>query len=194
MTETFVELDKELFSYLNNLHTSWLDPVMYFLTHTLSWAPLFVYLLYLIVKHHGKNAWIFLFGITLTVILADQITSTLMKPYFARLRPTHDPSIRDTVHTVNDYFGGKYGFASSHAANTFGVAVLIFLLLRKHFRAAGLIFIWAAFVSYTRIYLGVHFPGDIIAGAIVGGICGWLSYIVSVKLNEKWIAYRRNSV
>ena len=115
-------------------------------------------------------------GITLTIVLADQITSTLMKPYFARLRPSHEPLLQSLIHIVDGYKGAKYGFASSHAANTFGAATFFFLLLRKNYKWIGLIFLWAAVATYSRIYLGVHYPGDIVVGGFVGALAGYGSF------------------
>src|SRR5690606_4235929 len=128
------------------------------------------------VRQHGRYSWIYIVGIALTIALADQVTSALMKPYFMRLRPTHEPDLARLVHTVNQYKGGKFGFASSHAANTFGVATFLFLALKDSYRYTGLLFLWAGAVSYTRIYLGVHYPGDILAGALVGAFFGCVTY------------------
>jgi undecaprenyl-diphosphatase len=114
--------------------------------------------------------------IALTILLADQITSTFMKPFFSRLRPTHDPELENLVHIVNGYRGGKFGFASSHAANTFGLAMFVFLLFRNRSKHVAWIFLWAAVVAYSRIYLGVHYPGDIIVGGFVGMICAFGCY------------------
>jgi undecaprenyl-diphosphatase len=172
--DQLVEWDVQAFLWLNDLHTNWLDPVMYFLTHTIAWTPLFLVLLYFIVKVHGKYSWIFLVGLALTIVCADQVTSSLIKPYFERLRPSHNPAISEFVHIVNGYKGGRYGFASSHAANTFGAATFIVLLIKQRYPAAGWLFLWAGLVSYTRIYLGVHYPGDLIVGGAVGAFFAWV--------------------
>lgn len=154
--------------YLNGLHTPWLDPIMLFITETLSWLPLHLFLLYLIFKDHQKKGWLVLIGLVITIVLADQVTSTLMKPYFGRFRPAHEPSLQSLVHIVNGYRGGKFGFASSHAANTFGTATFLFLLFGKTRKWIVMLFLWAAVVTYSRIYLGVHYPGDILVGSLVG--------------------------
>jgi undecaprenyl-diphosphatase len=171
MIEQLIELDKKAFFFFNGLHTPWLDQPMYFLSNTMAWLPLYVVMLYLIYKNFGTRSWIILLALAVTITLSDQITSTLMKPFFQRLRPTWEPDHEGLIHIVNGYKGRKYGFASSHAADTFGTATLLTLLLTYRYRWMFLLFIWAAFVSYTRIYLGVHYPGDIIAGALVGALC-----------------------
>ncbi|WP_333820356.1 phosphatase PAP2 family protein [Ohtaekwangia sp.] len=179
--ETLRELDQQLFLLLNGFHTPVLDYFMMFISQTIAWIPLYAYLLYLIVREHKKESWIILICIAITIVLTDRITSGLMKPYFLRLRPSHEPALQHLVHLVKQrngefYKGGLYGFASSHAANTFGIATFFFLLLRPTHRWIGLLFAWAILVTYSRIYLGVHYPGDVLAGALVGAICAWIVF------------------
>lgn len=174
--QTILDLDKELLLFFNGFHAAWLDPLVMLATKTIFWLPLYLYLVYLIIKYKRSDTLFVLLGVALTITLADQITSGFMKPFFARLRPSQDPSLAGIVHLVDNYKGGLYGFASSHAANTFGTATLIFLLFRARYTWIWTIFIWALLVSYTRIYLGVHYPGDILVGAMVGiatGITGF---------------------
>jgi len=185
MIDKLIEYDKSLLRFLNGYHTSWLDPIMLVLTETVTWIPLFVFLLYLVIKKYKKECWIILLGITLTILLADQITASIMKPYFARLRPSQEPSLEGLVHLVEGYKGGRYGFASSHAANTFGLATFFYLLFGKSKRWIIWLFLWAAFMTYTRIYLGVHYPGDIFVGGIVGVVCG----VLGSKFSE-WLTSR----
>jgi undecaprenyl-diphosphatase len=170
------ELDRDLFLLLNGLHTEWLDPVMFWLTKTWVWLPLYAFLLFQVIKNYGKQSWVPLLGIAIVLVLADRITSGVMKPHFERLRPSHEPALQGLVHLVNNYRGGKYGFVSSHAANTFGTAVFFFLLFRKKYTWVSWLFVWAAVMTYTRIYLGVHYPGDIIAGGALGALFGWTGY------------------
>jgi len=174
--DQLTSIDKELFLLLNGLHTSWLDPVMYMATDTVYWVPFYLFLLYLIIKEYKIMGLLILTGIAITILLSDQITTSLMKPYFARLRPSHEPGLEGLVHLVNNYKGGMYGFASSHAANTFGTATFLYLLFKKSKPLIGWLFLWATLVSYTRIYLGVHYPADIVVGGVVGVFCGWISF------------------
>src|SRR5258708_2597210 len=154
--QTLIDLDKKLLLFLNGLNNPFLDPIMYYATITFFWLPLYLFLIFLIFKNYKKDTWSILLGAAITIILADQITTSLMKPFFARLRPSQEPSLQSLVHLVNGYKGGLYGFASSHAANTFGTALFVWLVLNPIYKRAGWIFIWAVFMTYTRIYLGVH--------------------------------------
>jgi undecaprenyl-diphosphatase len=182
------QLDTEVFFFLNGLHARWLDPIMFYLSKTYTSIPLFLFLIYLLAKTFGKKIWIPLLCVGICVALTDTITSGIMKPGFARLRPTHEPVIAEKVHTVNGYKGGKFGFASGHAANTSGVAMIVFLLLRRHYRFTGFLFLWSGVVTYTRIYLGVHYPGDIIVGLLIGLCCGWLMFRFHEKLQARFVA------
>lgn len=190
MIDRLIEFDKELLRFLNGYHTPWLDPVMLFLTETLAWLPLYVFLLYLVIKEYKKESWIILLGIALTILLADQITASIMKPYFARLRPSREPTLEGLIHLVQGYTGGQFGFASSHAANTFGTATFFYLVFGNTKRWMIWLFVWAAFMTYTRIYLGVHYPGDVIIGGAVGMICGWLGF-KSTQWITLWAEKRR---
>src|SRR5438132_13225048 len=123
--DTIIELDKKLLLFLNGFHSAALDPVMFLLSNTLFWLPLYLLLIFSVQRKYQKATLMIIGGAILTILLSDQITATFMKPFFARLRPSHDPSLKGQVHLVNDftgnlYYGGLYGFASSHAANTFG--------------------------------------------------------------------------
>ena len=185
MMEDILELDKNLFLELNSYHNPWLDQVMMFFTSTMAWLPLYLILLYVLVKIYRQQVWLVLLAVALTILLADQVTSSFMKPFFARLRPSHDPELSGMVNLVSDYRGGRFGFASSHAANTFGVATLMWLLLKNYLPWIGLLFIWALGVGYTRIYLGVHYPGDILAGQFVGFLSALASYgVYSLVKNQ----------
>lgn len=129
-------------------------------------------------KHQKpERALSVIMAIALTVLLCDQVSSGLIKPLFARLRPSHNPEIAGLLHYVNGYHGGMYGFVSSHAANSFGVATYVALLLKRRWVTFSLALL-AIGVSYSRIYLGVHYPGDVIAGGLLGVVIGGGCYKV----------------
>ncbi len=175
MIEMLLHWDTQLFLFLNGMHSHFWDPIMVFASGKLTWMPLYLLLIFFIARKHGwKTLW-WLLAITLVIVAADQISSGIFKNGFQRLRPCHNPDLQSVIHLVGRC-GGKFGFVSSHAANTFGVAVFLTLLFKNRWATLGLLS-WAAFVSYSRIYLGVHFPGDVLCGAILGagiGISLWL--------------------
>jgi undecaprenyl-diphosphatase len=190
MIEKLIEWDKKLLLLLNSFRASWLDPVVLLLTETFFWLPLYLFLLYVVIKTFKKKSWIPLLGVTITIVLTDRITSGFMKPFFQRLRPSREPSLDGMVQLVTDfsgevYYGGLYGFASSHAANTFGTAFFFWLLFRKTKSWIVWLFPWAVVMTYTRIYLGAHYPGDIIVGGLVGLLCAWIGYQCQ-RLLTRW--------
>ncbi|QOI98327.1 MAG: phosphatase PAP2 family protein [Flammeovirgaceae bacterium] len=184
MLDTLLELDKQLLLWLNGFHAPWLDPIMLVLTKTIAWLPLYLFLLYLVIKDYQKESWRVLLVIAVTILLTDQLTSSVMKPFFERLRPSRDPELAGLIHLVNGYKGGLYGFVSGHAANSFGIAMLFWLLYKQSRKWIWTLFIWAGFLTYTRIYLGVHFPGDVLVGALVGIGCALLSHYLYKRFLE----------
>jgi undecaprenyl-diphosphatase len=176
MIDSLIEIDKQLFLTFNGMHTPWLDPVIELFSKTSASIPLYAFLLYHVYAVYKQRTLGILISLALLILMTDQFTSGLMKPFFERLRPSHEPTLQGMVHLVNGYAGGNYGFASSHAANTFGIAMFLYCLFRHEKSWVGWLFLWAAFVSYTRIYLGVHYPGDIIVGALIGVLFGWLVF------------------
>jgi undecaprenyl-diphosphatase len=186
MIEAIKNWDEAAFLWLNSFHSSALDPIVLQLTQTISWIPLYVLLLYQIYRIDPKNtAWI-LGGVMLTILLSDQVTSGLMKPYFERLRPCHDPRWEGMLHLYGRC-GGLYGFVSSHAANTFGLATFLTLKLGKKQKAIAWLFLYALLVSYTRIYLGVHYPLDVFFGAVVGVLAAFFSWLCVDVLKRKFV-------
>lgn len=170
---SIVSADQELFLWLNGLHTPWLDTVMYWITYKYTWIPLYILLIALTVRAEGwKKGGLIVIAVVLAIAAADKITSGFMKPYFLRLRPCHDPSIQVVMHHVTDC-GGMYGFASSHASTSFALAIAWFSLLRREIPRMALLFLWAAIYAYSRVYVGVHYPLDILVGALVGLLVGY---------------------
>src|SRR6478609_4118423 len=135
--QTLLDLDKKILLFLNSLNHPVLDQIMYYTTETFFWLPLYLFLIFLIFKNYKKETLFILLGAAITIILCDQITTSLMKPFFARLRPSQEPSLLGLVHLVNGYKGGLYGFASSHAANTFGTALFVWLVLSPIYKRVG---------------------------------------------------------
>lgn len=161
-------LDKSLLLWLNGFHTPFFDGVMWALSRTDTWLLLFgVLLVKLIQGREKRQQFLLLLAVVALVLLTDQLSSHLVKPLVHRLRPTHDPEIGALVHLVRGYRGGAYGFFSSHASNTFGLATLLSLVFRRRLSMV-ILFSWAALCSYSRIYLGVHYPGDILCGSLFG--------------------------
>ncbi|REG91445.1 phosphatase PAP2 family protein [Algoriphagus antarcticus] len=179
MIEQIKTWDEEIFLWLNSFHTDWLDALMFQLSQTFIWIPFYLILFYFIYKVDSKRTWWVLGGVAMTILIADQVTSGLMKPFFERLRPCHDERWNLVIHNYGRC-GGLYGFASSHAANTFGLAVFLNLKMKGKLRFLPWLFLWAAVVSYTRIYLGVHYPMDILVGALVGAAAALISWFLIV--------------
>ena len=187
MLEQIDQLDKELFLYLNSKHSLIGDVFMGFLSDKLAWIPFYILILLFLVRHYQAKVLFVLIAIALTIVASDQFASSFCKPFFERLRPSHAEDLKGMVHTIYGYYGGKYGFISSHAANMFGLATILWLLLRKSFSYTWLIFIWAAFVSYSRIYLGVHYPADILVGALTGILFASIIYRIYKKVIPAYV-------
>jgi undecaprenyl-diphosphatase len=177
--DTLIQADKSLFLFLNGLHSSFWDPIMIFISGKISWLPFYIVLIWFLIKERKKKVWVTLIMIALLILATDQI-SVMIKNSVLRLRPCHDTSINTMLHLVKGC-GGKYGFVSSHAANSFGLAIFFTLFFKHRWAGVALMF-WALIVSYSRIYLGVHFPGDILGGAILGLILGTLFFLLDKYL------------
>ncbi len=174
MLETVASLDRDLFLFLNGLHADWLDSIMYFISGKLEWIPLYILLIGVIIYKYKWQSIPILLAVGLTFFITDRFTAGFMKPFFERLRPSHNPALQGLIHYINGYKGGIYGFASSHAASTFGLATILWRIMKKDFKWIKWLFLWATVVSYSRIYLGVHYPGDLFVGMLVGLVAGFI--------------------
>lgn len=175
MLEGLLQFDKDLFLWLNALGNERWDGFWMFMTRTLNSLPLYLLLLYLSIKALGwKRTLVVVVAVALTIVCTDQL-SNFFKYGLGRLRPCHDPEVSGTMRLVKSYCGGKFGFFSAHAANAFGPAIFFVSLFRGKVPYIGMIMVlWACLVAYSRIYIGVHYPLDVIGGALVGAFFGWL--------------------
>lgn len=175
MLQELLQLDKEFFLYLNELGTTQWDNFFQFVSHKLSAIPLYLFLLIVTFQKFGsKRTLILLVSIALLITVTDQL-SNFFKYGVARLRPCHDPEISTSMRLVKSYCGGQYGYFSAHAANAFAIAVFFGTVLRSKLPYANLcLVLWAALVAYSRVYIGVHYPLDILTGAVIGSLFGWL--------------------
>lgn len=185
--QQLIELDKHILMQLNGSDSLFWDGFMYIVTDTKTWIPAAIALLYVIFKNNNLKQGLFiLLLIALVVTLADQTSSGICKPLFERYRPTKDPEFMNMVNTVNNYrAGGLYGFISSHAANTFAVAMFISLLVRNA-KLSFMMFLWAFIPTYSRVYLGVHYPGDILFGITDGLLSGSVVYLLYKFISNKY--------
>lgn len=181
--EEVIQFDKHLLLMVNGSDSLFLDSLILTLTNALTWIPLYVGLLYMVIRSNPtvRDVVLILAAAGCCVLLAGAVDDGLVKPTVARWRPTHDPEIGSLVDVVNNYRGGNYGFFSAHAANTFSIAVFFSLLVRQRLLTIFLV-CWSLINCYTRLYLGVHYPGDILVGLCWGGFVGWLVYQVYCRI------------
>ena len=191
--EKIDQLYKQLLLFLNGLHHPFMDDLMWYISLKYTWIPLYLGLIFLLYKLFGvRHFWKIVLGILVAVSLSDFFASGICKPFFERFRPSHSPEIENLVHILRDYRGGKYGFISSHASTTFSIAFIVFLALKrfskllwvKVLRYSSLF--WAALVAYSRVYLGVHYVGDILAGATAGILIAWFIFWIYTLLEKRF--------
>ena len=187
MTELqgLIETDRLATLSVNGSDSLFWDSVANLYTSVIVWIPLAVFAILILIRNiNPKRLLLVLFMVVLTVLLCDQLSSSVFKPFFHRLRPTRDPYILNMVDIVNDYRGGLYGFFSAHAANSFGLAAIFMWLVRDRWFSLS-VGIWAIINSLIRTYLGVHFLGDILVGAIIGSLIGSLLYWIYNMVSRK---------
>ncbi len=188
MLEQLIHIDTEILLAINGWHAPWADTLMWIISAKATWIPLYVLLIGLLVWRYRKPAptavkWlqrvpacvVMIVVIGLAVGAADFIASGILKDLVARPRPTRVPELEGVLHLVNGYRSGQYGFVSSHAANTMACGLLFSLIWRKKITTCGLM-LWVAANCYSRMYLGVHYPTDILGGLIVGSLVAVVAY------------------
>ncbi len=186
MLDFLNDIDTQILLFLNNMHLPFFDHFMMAFTGRFIWVPMYATILYILFKRFGyKVAICYTIAIPLVIICADQLCATIIRPWVERLRPANiNNPISNLVHIVDNYRGGKYGFPSCHAANSFALATFLSLLFAKR-RFTIFIIVWAFFNSYSRLYLGVHYPGDLIIGAMVGFVVGYIGYRIANAISSR---------
>lgn len=183
--EFLKDIDTQLFLFLNGLHTPFFDVLFEYFSGRFFWIPLYALLFVIATLKLKWKMMYFILAVVVLIFLSDKISVYWFKEVFMRYRPCHNNDIAHLIHLV-DGCGGKYGFVSSHAANTFALAAFMGIILRKHFpKMLFWMLIWATVVSYSRIYLGVHYPADIVVGGMLGILIGYAVAFILKKLNDK---------
>ena len=184
MLDYLIQLDKEVFLALNGfMNSPLMDAFMWYVSKTMPWIPFYMIILLMIYKKIEFKTVTTLLFIALAVFLADRISVIGFKEVFERLRPSHNPEFENLIHLVRNKKGGQFGFVSSHSSNVFAIATLASLIIRRR-NFAYVLFAWATLVAYSRVYLGVHYPGDVLGGAILGAAIGGFVYWLHCKYND----------
>jgi undecaprenyl-diphosphatase len=179
------ELDTQAFLWLNSLYSAFFDPIMLWVSGKNEWFPMYAVIIGALIWRYKSQSLGMLLTIILSVVISDRVCSGIFKPLIQRLRPCHEPSIQKLVHIVGDC-GGQFGFCSSHAGNTFALATCLFLLLQKEFPILKYFYVWAIIVSYSRIYVGVHYPLDVLAGAGIGVLASLICFKIYQRLSNRF--------
>lgn len=189
--EMLNEIDSSIFLFLNGLHADWLDGPMTLISDRWTWLPFYFFMAAVVVVRAGLRIGIVIIIATLLVVcMSDWICASVIRPWIERLRPCNlDNPLSEFTHIVDDYRGGQYGFPSCHAANTLGLSLFLTNVMRCRWIAI-LLFVWAGVVSYSRIYIGVHYPGDIFVGGLVGTAVAMAVYKHLCERALKWLIPR----
>lgn len=179
-----IEIDTDIFLSINQMHSTFFDHFMSTYSGKWVWIPMYAAIWYVMLRNfHWKVTLLCMIGLALTITFADQVCATLIRPYVERLRPSNlNNPLSEMVHIVNGRRGGRFGFPSCHAANSFGPAFFIFFLFRKRWLTLFMM-AWALLTCYSRVYLGVHYPGDLLVGTLVGLTGAYLIYRLFVKVS-----------
>jgi len=186
MFKKLIEFDKYLFGIVNQKASNpFFDLIMPFIRQPLFWLPLYFFIVLFAIYNFPKKAGIWIGSMLITVGITDSISSRVFKPLFGRLRPCNNPELSDSIRLLVDHCGQNGSFTSSHATNHFGIAVFIFITLGKLWGKFNYLFLlWAAAICYAQVYVGVHFPFDVLGGAILGSSIG---YAMGKYFNNKWV-------
>jgi undecaprenyl-diphosphatase len=180
--EFLIQADTWLLLRINGFHSPFLDSAFTLISDRLTWVPLYAVLLFALARKEQKRIWIPLLCIIGMTVLSDQLASTVFKPLISRPRPCHLEELKTMIHLVKDYCGGAYGFYSSHASNTF--ALFVFWGYRTGKPLGVILGLYALLNSYSRIYLGVHYPSDVLAGMLAGLVCSRIFLIFEEGLRR----------
>jgi undecaprenyl-diphosphatase len=189
--ETLLQADRELLLFFNNIYSPLWDNFFWIFTSTPIWIPFYFSLAIVFFRRMKWQGFWMVLALVLVILLCDQISSGIFKELFERLRPSHEPTLDGIVRLVNGKRGGKFGFVSSNAAKSFGLAMFTALLFRKWYFAL-VVFVWAIINSYSRIYMGLHYPGDILGGLMLGIFVGCFVYWLFNHFNIRYLQNRIN--
>ena len=190
MVEKILDWDKSLFVYLNSLGSEPFDGFWLFITKQINWLPIFLLIAYLVFKRLGtRHAFMIILLMAVLITFTDQ-TTNLVKFHFERLRPGSNPALAHLIRAVQKR--SSYSFFSGHAANSMAAAMFLFLIMRRYLKYMGIIFLWPLIFAYSRIYLGLHYPSDILCGYIWGGITGFSVYQIYKWLRDKYFPEKKH--
>ena len=188
MLEELLRLDSNLLVYLNGLGSSWRDPIWLAITRQQNWTPLFLFLLYLLYKRLGLEKTLLAIGIIALLVLFTDQSTNFVKGHYGRLRPTNNILINLGMRQVQMRY--SFSFWSGHAANSMAVTLFVYLICRKYIKYIGFFFLWPLIFAYSRIYLGLHYPSDILSGYLFGLIGGFLAYLLFQFIDKKYLIPR----
>ncbi|MEP7170343.1 MAG: phosphatase PAP2 family protein [Bacteroidota bacterium] len=187
MPEFLKEIDTKLFLFFNNYYCAFCDFIFYWASDRFIWIPFYFFIAIILYRKFKTGIWKVLLAVGVLILLSDQL-SVFIKNYVMRYRPCHNLIIQSKIDLINGICGGQYGFISSHAANSMALATFIFLLMEKKLKwITILLFSWCGLVSYSRIYLGTHYPLDVAGGFLTGFLMAWVIFYFYEKflLKEK---------